>query len=474
MHNSKLFHILKTLSIKELKGFEKYLDSPFFNSNETIKLLFSIVERCHPEYNQAQLEREHLFKKLYPKENFDDKKIRYALSDLTKLLEDYLLLLEFKKETILNKHFLLKSYSERNIEKYFLQTLEETTEWQQRSPYRNTDFYYHQYLLEENAYLFTSKKQNRAIDSSLQNMVDNLDLFYIAKSLRYYCEILNRKNILLVDYDLRFLGEIINHLNNRVFDHVPVIIIYYKILQTLINSQDEQHYHDLISLLEKHELHFPKAEIHDMYAFALNYCIKKINSGNIEYMKVLLELYKKLLENGLLFEGERLPQWYYKNIATLAVRLEDFEWAKKFIYDYKSKLASAHQENDFTFALATLNFSMKEYRKTLSLLINVEYTDVFYHLDSKSLLLRTYFELQDWEPMLSLITTFKMYLKRNKLISSNYGQTYLNFINVVNKLAQHKMGKNIDLEELRNGIESTKQIANIVWLQKKVAELSPI
>lgn len=471
MHNSKLFHILKTLSVKELKTFEKYLASPFFNSSETIKQLFNIVEGCHPEYNHARLERENLFRKLFPKEDFDEKKLRYALSDLTKLLEDYILLIEFKKEAFLNKHFLLKSYSERNIEKYFLQELEESMESQKKNTYRNMDFYYHQYVLEEDAYLFSSKKQNRAIETSLQNVVDNLDLFYISKSLRYYCEILNRKNILLVDYDLRFLHEIINHLNNKVFDHVPAIIIYYKILQTLIDGENDQHFYDLLNLLETHENLFPKAEFHDMYTFAQNYCIKKINSGNSSYMSVMLELYKKLLEKGLLLEAEILPQWYYKNIATLAIRLEDFEWAKKFIYTYKDKLSPEHCENDFTFALAILNFSMKEYRKTLSLLTAVEYTDVFYHLDSKSLLLRTYYELKDWEPLLSLIITFKTYLKRNKFISSDYGQTYLNFVNIVNKLVQYKMGKNINLKELELEIKTTKQLANIVWLQKKVAEL---
>jgi hypothetical protein len=119
MLNSKLFHVLKTLSIKELKGFEKYLHSPFFNSNETMKLLFSLLEKYHPGYNNTELEREQLFKQLFPSDDFDEKKIRYAVSDLTKLLEDYLLLLEFRKENVLTKHFLLKSYSERNIEKYF-------------------------------------------------------------------------------------------------------------------------------------------------------------------------------------------------------------------------------------------------------------------------------------------------------------------------------------------------------------------
>ena len=248
-------------------------------------------------------------------------------------------------------------------------------------------------------------------------------------------------------------------------------MIYYKILQTLTNNEDEQHYHDLINLLEFHENKFTTAELHDMYTFAQNYCIRKVNSGKTEYTLILYELYKILLRKNLLIEGDTLPQWYYKNIATLAIRLEEFEWAKKFIYDYKNKLALEHQENDFTFALAILHFSIKDYRKTLSLLINVEYTDVFYHLDSKSLLLRTYYELNDWEPLLSLIITFKTYLKRNKLISNHYGQTYLNFVNITNKLSQYKMGKNISIDEVKKEMENVKHIANIVWLEKKVAEL---
>ena len=51
------------------------------------------------------------------------------------------------------------------------------------------------------------------------------------------------------------------------------------------------------------------------------------------------------------------------------------------------------------------------------MLLKVEFNDVYYHLDSKSLLMKVYFELDEYDAFSSLVDAFKIYLRRNQTIS---------------------------------------------------------
>ena len=102
----------------------------------------------------------------------------------------------------------------------------------------------------------------------------------------------------------------------------------------------------------------------------------------------------------------------------------------------------------------------------------VEFTDVYYHLDSKSLLLKIYYEMDDVEPLLSLITTMRVYLKSSKLISEYQRTIYINLINHVKTLARIKSGGMENLDSIKQAIKNNIEIADINWLKAKVAELT--
>src|SRR5688572_11985830 len=125
MYKSKLVAALRSMSNKELKWFEQYISSPFFNKNEKVLQLFSLLKKYHPEYEEEKVQMERIFPKMFPKEKLDEQKLRYVMTDLTKLAEDYLAYLEFDKNEVYKKHLLLSAYDSRNLEKYFSSTLDE-------------------------------------------------------------------------------------------------------------------------------------------------------------------------------------------------------------------------------------------------------------------------------------------------------------------------------------------------------------
>jgi tetratricopeptide (TPR) repeat protein len=211
-----------------------------------------------------------------------------------------------------------------------------------------------------------------------------------------------------------------------------------------------------------------------MYVFAKNFCIRKINQGYTEYIKELYELYKVMLANKIIFKDNLLSQFDYKNIVYLGLRVGDMDWVKNFITKYNEFLDPRTKENAYTYNLASYYYFAKNYDEALTLLRSVEFTDIYYHLDSKSLLLKIYYEQNETEAFFSLVEAFRVYIKRNTLIPAGQKNTYYNMIKFVSKLFKWKLNPRNNLAQLEQEIETTKPLADINWIRKKLEEAKKI
>jgi hypothetical protein len=466
----KLIRLLKSVSPWELKSFQKYVASPFFNVNEKVSQLLQIVIENYPGFDDSEMAFDKLFKKLFKNEKFNHQKLRYVMTDLTLLLEDFLAYTVFEEKTFYHKKFLLQKLREKNHDAYFQQHLTAGYRQQENTVHRDLKFYKRQLGYDELSYEFTSLKNNRAIDTSLQSLSDNLDIYFLSNKLKYCCEILNRQNIVQVEYEIPFLDFIIAYLNKNSFDHVPVIAVYFQILLTLKENENEKQYQKLKSLLNKYA-GFSMSELRDIYGFVQNYCIRKINTGSTKYLKELFEIYGRMLEKEIILENKELAHSHFKNIVAIALRQNEFQWTENFISKYAAYLNKELRKNSINYNLARLHFAKKEFRKALKLLTTVEFTDVYYHLDSKSLLLKIYYEIEEIEPLFSLISTFSVYLRRSKLISEYQRMIYSNLVKHVKRMAKIKSGSNYSLDKIKKSVATDSQIADIGWLKNKIEEL---
>lgn len=465
MQQSKLIQILSTLTKKEFKEFQLYVSSPFFNKNQNLQAFLEYLSTYQSDFFSPKLNKETFFKKHFPGEEFEEQKLRYLQSDLTKLLEDFIAYSEFSKDTFRKKYYLSQAFNHRNLDKYFLQELDAIRSLNDQSPFRDSIYYFNQHQFSELAYQYTSEKRNRAFDSSLQEVIDNLEITYLARGFRYYCEMINRRNILSVQYNLSFFDQMVRYLGNELFDDVPAIRIYRLIHISLTEPDNMQNYRDLLSELEKSGHLFKHAEQRGMYVFAQNFCIRRINHGEEGALREIFELYKMMVDRDLIYEGSYVSQPDFKNIVTTGLRLNEVEWVSSFIEEFRGKLNPEFSENAYTYSMAWVHFTRREYDKALRMLLRVEFNDVYYHLDSKSLLMKVYYEMNEFDAFFSLVDAFKIYLRRNKFISDSQRETYHNFILLINKMMKVKWGKNEMSLALYEEILQTRPAADLAWLK---------
>jgi hypothetical protein len=259
----------------------------------------------------------------------------------------------------------------------------------------------------------------------------------------------------------------------------PAIRIYLIVYQLLTQSDQEEPFAQLIELLATHARTFPVIERREIYAYAINYCIQQINRGKDDFLGTLLDLYQQALDDESLLNEGWLSQWDYKNIVTSGLKAKRFEWCERFIEQYKGKIEPTARDNAYTYNLASLYLEQGYYPQALKLLQHVEFSDQFYHLGAKVMLLKSYYELQEQEALLHLCETFRMYLKRNTDLSKYHQTINMNLIALARKLADlqsrwpdlGRKEKELQLTKMRTAIEEKGNVAQKAWLMEKVGGL---
>jgi len=102
-------NILKELSRAEINRLDLFLDSPYCNTNNRIKILFKEIKRYYPLFCSKGFTSESISKKISSKNNCNDSTFRNLVSDLQTQIEHFLISEEISKSEYDSKILLLKA-----------------------------------------------------------------------------------------------------------------------------------------------------------------------------------------------------------------------------------------------------------------------------------------------------------------------------------------------------------------------------
>lgn len=471
MQNSKLYSILYKFDKYEQNRLRKFLTSPYFNRNDALVKLFDLLVAHINERSTEELEKAELWSKIYVGESYDDVLFRKNCSDLLKLIEDFLAQQVYEENPIYQATYLIEAVAKKKLDKLYNSTMKTARRLTEQQLFRTSSYYLSQYQVEKNYYDLMEQAHDRTAKRNVEDILVNLDRFFLAEKLRFACSVLSQISMVSHEYKLLFIEEIVNYIKQFDFEDVPPIAVYYQIYLTSIEVENPEHYFKLMSILEKYGDFFPRNEAEFIYQAALNYCVKKLNQGSREFLEEYFNVFVILLEKELLLTDGELSPWHFRNIVVAALRLGKFEWTEKFIQNYKSFLPINMRENAVSFNTAQLFFSQKRFDKVVELLRTVEYEDLTYNLNSKTMLLSTYYETDEIEPLYSLMESFRTYLNRHKDFSAAKRKPYLNLIKFTKQLTRISPGDKKALEKLKQEVEEVKDISSLNWLREKIAEL---
>lgn len=419
-------------------------------------------------FNQLEEEVE-LYHAVYQNTDYDDLKWRRLKSALLKQVYHFLSHDQFNKTESKKRIFLIQSLLDLELDKH--SRLELLNYEKGRTSEESFTEYFNHYRASILNLSYNERYGDRFNLEPLTDAFDKLEQFYVFEKLKLICA---RFSFRQIGADREFyqqLVQFVNNLKKEDLENDKAVYTYYVAANLLIQEEKESWFNTLKQLLEKHFNIFAEGEIRDLSLMAINYCVRCINAGNLEFLFTLFELYDFSIKNKSLFQNGELSPWTFKNFISCGLRIEKYDEIETFINEYSNFLPEEEKENAITYNMAKLHFSKGDFYKVLRLLQYVEYTDIFYNLDAKTLLLKTFYELDEQEVMSSLLNSFQKLLQRKKNLSANRLKNYKNFLRLFKKLSRSAYRKKELRLQLKDEIVSTKNVADKNWLIQKINEI---
>lgn len=478
MYNNTITDLLKTFSAKEIKDFREFLRSSYFNKRRAVSKLYEIISANHPGYDSDLLTKEYIFKKLFPDKIYKDNTLRVLTHYLTELAERYFVIskvdndkLEYsiQLQTALcsrKQYRLLEKYIKRS--EYLLEKERPDAE----------DYFFYKYRMENEKIKFMYESNYSLYEKIInrpdwENVFRDFTNYYHVKSMIMYLNSLTINRLYNKDFKSGAFTELVQKIDPKDFEDVPVIKIYYFILKMITDMDDESYFYKVKKLIREYKAVINIFDLTGAYVYLNQYCIKKISEGEAKFEMESFSIYKEELQERtyLMNDGTMAPM-FYRNVVNTGLMLKKLSWVKNFINKYKPELSKRYRDNYFNYCLAQYEFYAGNYDSSLELNYKIKYDDLYMKLKSKTLEMQLLYETRSEESLLSSLENFRHFLNKNNLIPAGPKLQYAGFHKYLSKITLLKNRKNrTDAGLLLGKLIIDKDVMCKTWLSDKIREL---
>lgn len=460
MNNTYLSELILSFSPLERREARKFLHSPFFNTREDLVLLFDFLLK------EPAPSREEAWRRLFPGEPYDDQQLRLRMSYLHKLLEKYVAMVEWENDSLGEQALLAAGYRRRGLIAPFERSRRKLEQEMERQPMRDARFHQLQYSLQwERAQAVTA--ENPAEPIPVQDLAQSLDTWYLSSRLRLICLSAAQHGVYTSGAQPGIEAEIVALAEKGNWRELPAIAIYLHAFRMLWHAEEEGHFQQFKTLLLESAGRFSGEEMRGLYLLAINYCIRRLNSGEKRFFREVLDLYKPGLSYGYLLENGVLSRFTYHNVSAAGLQSGELDWVNHFIHEYRNSLERKYRESSFSFNLARLEYSRRRYGAVLELLQKANYRDPLLNLAAKTLLLKTFYELGEFDLLQSHLDAMRNYIHRKRVIG--YHRTnYLNVTRFAEKLLKVNLSDRKAAKALRSQIEQEEILTEKEWMLSRL------
>lgn len=415
----------------------------------------------------GRLDRPAVYRQVYPGKKYLERDWYLLLSRFQALVEQFLVIQELQTDDLQTYPLLLRNYRRRQQEEFFQRTMNQARSLQEKRGEFQARRLYWDYDLEQEYYDYIASP-NRQEYTNLQEVSDKLDHFYIAEKLKQACLAHSRGVANQETYDIRLLDGVLQEIQDRpVLLQVPAILMYATCYRAVVLEGDENSFAALRRVMDTCQEGFPAKEMRDIYLLAINYCIRAINQSQQAFIAAALALYEQSLDRGYLLEDGYIPESTFSNMVSLALKLGRYEWVRQFIDDHQSVLREEYRASLVSLNLAKSYYAEGDLSAAMQQLVLVEAKAPFLYLGAKSLQLKVFYELAEWDALDSLLESFRVYLQRRPDLGYRR-EHYQHLIQFTRRLLQLKPGDQAARQQLTADIQAAEVFQEKEWFLAKI------
>lgn len=435
MHDSKLIALLRTFRTRDFRRFREYLASPFFNKREDLVRFYGQLLQFGPDFSEETCTREAVWAAYAPGQAHDSKMLNYLSNFLLEAAENYVATEALQQDSYAQGVRLLGYYLGHDLPKHYRSTLLRTRKALQAAPYRDSEWHLKAWRVADLEMQQFYASRTRKADNTIRQVQAHLDAFYLDRTFELGTELFSLNQMFRDEYDTRFVEDLLAVTDPQAAAQ-PTIRIRQWIFRMHLSPEAQEPFDQLLAILPKIHEYYPPERVKGIFAYAQNHCIRRIRAGESHYEALLFRIYKESIGSGMIYENGRLSPWDFKNVCSIALKLGEFAWTAAFIEREAPQIAATFRASAMAYNTGNLHFHQQQFDAALRALAKVEFSDIYYALDTRRIMLMIYYQRQDVEGMASLIPAFRSYLKRVRGISEQNRIAYKHFVDWVARLGR--------------------------------------
>lgn len=475
MKKSNLLQILSGFTPAEVKDFNEYVRSPFFNKNTGVIKLFEYLRRQYPQFKDEKVLKKEIYSHMFPAAAYNDGQLRILMFTLTNLATDFLAYNEFKQDKIFESNLTLKTLNARGLYKQFEKLKRQVSDSLNKTNVKHEKFYYNSFHFEMESLLALHRTNFDRIEKFLynkgvNNIIFSLSSYYVIWMFRFYLYSLNIRSLYNIQVDTKQMDALLKSIVIDDYKDSPLIPILYNTIMLHLEEQNESHFNEI-----KHELkNFEKFSPTDSVEILINmenYCKRKLRNGRLSYRRELFNLYKFEIENKIYLAEGCMTEKMYIGVVETALELKEYQWTKKFINDYRKELPELVREDSYKYTMAMYEFAVKNFHKAVELLSKTKYGEVFNKFGIKTLLIASYYELGLFDQMEAVIDSCRHLIASDKFILGERKKFYSNFLRIAKRMILIKTAFKAEaVNEVRKFMKTSGFVVLAPWITEKLEE----
>lgn len=336
--DSKFIRLLHLLNKEEVKSFQKFLESPYFNKKEHLVKLYSLLSNFHPKFDSPRFNKAAILKKMFSDTaSALENKLAKQMTELVQLFDEFLKHQVVKEDDIVSHSLLIRALSKKANFELSITKSKAYQKLLNEHPVRDSKFYYEQFSIFHDLYLQSLQTSFDGEKEYLLQSKKHLDQFYHLTRLALICGLFARNKLLKDQFELSSMNKFIQQVKDNYINNSPVFSIYIQLIELYQNVVDDTLFRNIVKSFKNHVDLFSKEQQSSIIYQLSNYAVVRMKANQKSFQCIqtdaLFNLETELIRDAREFceSSEPVAVWLRKRfrerLRALGGRNREFDEA---------------------------------------------------------------------------------------------------------------------------------------------------
>ncbi|MBX7045828.1 MAG: hypothetical protein K1X86_08315 [Ignavibacteria bacterium] len=484
MFSIQTIEILKSLNKNELKRLGDFIKSPYFNSSKPIEKIFTIVFKSYPDFDKSALHFKKVFKKLYPSEAYNEKRMKNMYSEFSNLLRKFIGFEHLRQNNAMLDVPITAELTARGLNKISEKLIAKSLKENDDGLLSIADRFHYLYPLNVHHTHNLGYLREHGTPEYLKadvELIEKLIIFFLTNihQLSFY-DVTNNQvfkmpenPILKIVVNSIDTEKILAYFDSVNHEYASYLKIHYLFWYHATNDIDEEKYRELKKEILKTIRKVKKLDQNQFIVRIIHMIISKFAIKDRKFYEDVIE-FAELIDELKIFPGEDVNAFFngpFRDIFITAVSLKKYDWAENFLNKYIEFVSRDLRKDSENFCRGILSFKRGNFEESLKYFNEVKMIDIVEKLNVKFYYIMNYIELKSYESALSALHSFKQFMMESDAIPEMFSERVKNSLKYFAELIRcEEKGEKIS-EWVYKEFKQTAGLVHKQYLLEKIEKL---